>query len=93
MPLTLSLGRPLVEWLIVVGIVREDDMLEESEKFDINQEPANVQSVYYWLSEKPYGLWAEWDISNPARRLEAARWYVKQSKGYSEYLDLGGTGG
>lgn len=87
MPLTLSLGRPLVEWLIVVGIVRRSEM--EEENLDVSGESVTVQVAYRYLSTRPYSLWANWDISIPSRRLLAARWFAEQVEGMENMVDPG----
>lgn len=42
---------------------------------------------YLYLSEKPATLWADWNISDPQRRQQAANWLARQIEGVYEFQD------
>lgn len=55
-------------------------------RVNLKKEPIEVQAAFKYLSEKPYSLWGDWMISDPKRRLEAARWLAKQYEGVDKIL-------
>jgi hypothetical protein len=50
----------------------------------LKEESVGVQAAYHYLSNLSYQLWADWYISFPERRLEAARWLDKQIRGVNK---------
>jgi hypothetical protein len=51
------------------------DVLQE-----LSKESVTVQAAYKYLCGKPVSLWQDWLISDPWRRLHAARWLALQCK-------------
>lgn len=37
-----------------------------------------IEQIEQWLASKNVDLWANWRISDPERRREAAEWFYKQ---------------
>ena len=48
-----------------------------------------VASIDAWLATKPCTLWADWHISQPARRRLAAEWFFAQMNEWSGEPALG----
>lgn len=49
-------------------------------------ETIEVQAAYTYLSGLGYTIWGDWLISDPARRLEAAKWLGRQFNGVERVL-------
>jgi hypothetical protein len=68
-------------------------LLPTDVKQELSKESITVQAAYKYLSDKHVTLWQDWLISDPWRRLHAARWLAAQCQAVDAILRDGSFSG